>query len=99
MLGGIIAVLIAIWFYRSALSMGENPWVWAINGVIVYYLIVMLWTFLVARPLMPKAHSQHAVLIAALLGYSANVLGLLMAWYIRSRLMANAAKGKLGHKT
>lgn len=54
-LGGLIAIAIAIWFYRTAESKGANPLQWAIAGVVFYYVPMGLWTWFV----MPKMMSPH----------------------------------------
>ncbi|HLF98773.1 MAG TPA: hypothetical protein VI457_16660 [Methylococcaceae bacterium] len=54
-LGGLIAIAIAVWFYRTAETKGANPIQWAIAGVIFYYVPMGLWTWLV----MPKMLSPH----------------------------------------
>lgn len=54
-LGGLIAIAIAIWFYRTADAKGQDPFPWAVAGVIFYYLPMGLWTWLVN----PKIRMPH----------------------------------------
>lgn len=53
--GGIIAILIAIWFYKTAESKGADPFPWAIAGTIFYYLPMGLWTWVV-NPMIKNPH-------------------------------------------
>lgn len=54
-IGGIIAILIAVWFYRSAESKGVEPFPWAFAGAIFYYIPMGLWTFII-NPLLKNPH-------------------------------------------
>lgn len=58
-IGGVIAILIAIWFYRTAESKGVEPFPWAIAGTIFYYLPMGLWTWIVG-PMLRNPHPTSA---------------------------------------
>jgi len=92
MIGGLIAVAIAIWFYHTAVKINDpNPYKWAINGVAAYYVVVFLWWFLLLRPASQTLHHQSPALLTAL-HYGGTILGILVAWFIRNRLVASAEK-------
>ncbi len=92
MIGGLIAVAIAIWFYRTAVKINDpNPYKWAINGVAAYYLVVFLWWFLLLKPASQSLHHQNQPLLIAL-HYGGTLLGILVAWFIHHRLIASAEK-------
>ncbi len=92
MIGGLIAVAIAIWFYRTAIDIHDpNPFKWAINGVVAYYVVVFLWWMLVLKPASATLHHQNQALLIAL-HYGGTILGVAVAWFIRSRWVASVEK-------
>ena len=50
MFGGLAAIVIAIWFYRSAESRGLPGIQWAIAGAIAFYVPNVIWSLLIAKP-------------------------------------------------
>ncbi|MFN3919787.1 MAG: hypothetical protein ACK4JF_05805 [Methylohalobius sp.] len=93
MIGGLIAVAIAIWFYRTAIQIHDpKPFVWVFNGVAAYYVVVFLWWFLALKPISAAFHhkSQFSILIAIteLAGY---VLAALVVWFIHKRWVASVS--------
>jgi hypothetical protein len=90
MVGGIAAILIAIWFYRSALAAGKSPLPWVFVGFVSYYLPALLWTMLVTPDLRDMVeHSQSAVLaIVARFGYI--VVGILCATLVRAKALGKS---------
>lgn len=92
MIGGLIAVAIAIWFYRTALQLNDpKVFQWAINGVVAYYLVVFIWWFLVLRPASQTLHHQNQPLLIAL-HYGGTVLGVAVVWFIHHRWVSSASK-------
>lgn len=79
MFGGIISILIAVWFYREAESKRAPAFQWAFVGFITYYLPNLIWTFWVAKPTVVKLHAQNAGLSASLIGHSGILLGVVCA--------------------
>ena len=91
MIGGLIAIAIAIWFYRTAVQMNDpRPVFWAVNGVAAYYIVVFLWWILVLKPASATLHHGGTMKLYALhvAGYA---LGLLLAWFVRRRWLASSA--------
>lgn len=93
MIGGLVAVAIAIWFYRTAIGIHDSkPFLWAFNGVAAYYVVVFLWWFLVLKPVSGAFHhkSQFSVLIllTELAGYG---LAVLVVWFVHKRWVASAS--------
>lgn len=79
MLGGIIAVVIAIWFYRSAEARGLPPIPWAVAGVVAYYVPNFIWSLLVAKPWLSTLHAQNAAVLSSIVGHSSILVGAVFA--------------------
>lgn len=79
MLGGIIAVVIAIWFYRSAEGRGLPPIPWGVAGVIAYYVPNFIWSLMVAKPWLSTLHAQNAAGLSSLVGHSSILVGAVVA--------------------
>lgn len=92
MIGGLIAVAIAIWFYRTALAINEpKPVLWVIYGVVAYYLIVGIWWFLVVKPMSGTLH-HYSPTVMFVVHIAGNLLGVLVVWFVRKRWVANVKK-------
>lgn len=64
MLGSIVAAFVAVWFYQTAKRTGRQPVSWAVAGIVVYFMVALLWTNLVTPPIKDAAsHSQSGILI------------------------------------
>ncbi len=79
MFGGIISILIAVWFYRTAEAKKAPAFQWAFVGFITYYLPNLIWTFWVAKPAVVRMHATSAGLSATLIGHSGILLGVVCA--------------------
>ena len=75
MLGGIVAVIIAVWYYRSAERRGIPPMPWAFAGVIAYYVPNFIWSLLVAKPWLSQLHAQNAAVLSSVVGHSSILVG------------------------
>ncbi len=79
MIGSIVAILVAVWFYLSAKNTSRQPVSWAVAGLVVYFTVALAWTWLVTPPIKDAAsHSQNGLLIF-LTRYAYIVVGLLGA--------------------
>ena len=76
MLGGIISMVIAVWFYKTAESKQLPKLQWAFVGFLAYYLPNLLWTFMIAKPMVVSYHAQNKGLAATLMGGSGILIGL-----------------------
>lgn len=84
MLGGLIAVAIAVWFYRTAAAKGAGALQWGLVGIVTYYVPNFLWSLMVAKPILVTLHKQTAPMKYSLWGYSSVMIGLavsLTVWY------------------
>lgn len=63
-IGSIAAIVVLVWFYNSAEQYGRNPLHWAIAGLLVYFIVAMLWTVGVNPEIKDAAmHSRNSVLM------------------------------------
>lgn len=79
MLGGIIAIVIAIWFYRSAERRGLPPIPWGVAGVVAYYVPNFIWSLMVAKPWLTVLHAQNAAVMSSIVGHSSILVGAVFA--------------------
>lgn len=79
MIGGILAILIALWYYRTAEARHLPGFQWAAGGAIAYYVPNFLWSLLVAKPMINQLHAQNATGMASLLGFSSVFVGAAVA--------------------
>ena len=64
MIGSIVAVFVAVWFYYTAKNTGRDPISWAVAGLVVYFMVCLVWTWFVTPPIKDAAsHSQSGLLI------------------------------------
>jgi hypothetical protein len=79
MFGGLIAIGIAFWFYRSAESRDLPGIHWAIAGAIAFYVPNFIWSLMIAKPMINQLHAQNANGMASLLGFSSVFVGAAIA--------------------
>ncbi len=79
MFGGIIAIAIAYWFYRTAESRGLPNLQWAIAGIIAFYVPNFIWSLTIAKPWMNTLHQANAAASASMVGFSSVFVGLAVA--------------------
>lgn len=72
MIGVICALLIAIWFWRSAGRVGKSKIGWALLGLISYYVPNLSWQFIVTLSV------REGVLDAVRMGPGAENVGLIL---------------------
>ncbi len=90
MLGGIIAIAVAVWFYRTAESIGNpTPLQWGVIGVAVYYGVLAAWTVFANTPFMEEFHHTSKT-IGIIVHYLGIVFGLALAWWVRRRWLLKA---------
>lgn len=90
MLGGIVALIIAIWFYRSAERRGLPSVPWAVAGTIAYYVPNFIWSLVVAKPWLNALHAQDAAAMSSLVGHSSIFVGLIFAVLARQFALLRA---------
>ncbi len=64
MVGTLVAFFVVIWFYMTAQRVGRQPISWAVAGLVVYFMVCLVWTWFVTPILKDSAtHTQNGVLI------------------------------------
>ncbi|MGX2041541.1 hypothetical protein ACWJKU_15640 [Methylocaldum sp. MU1018] len=94
MIGGIVAVLIAYWFYRSAEERGLPALEWAFAGLLAFYIPNFAWSLLVAKPWIASLHAQQATMSTGLINFSSVALGLVCALLVRYFALLKAVKAQ-----
>jgi len=91
MIGGLIAIAVAVWFFNTAQKIPDkDPVQWGAIGVAVYYVVVALWRFVTDIGFMADLHHQN-VAIGMIIHYMGPALGVLAAWLVRRRWLSPAA--------
>ncbi len=82
MIEGILAILVAVWFYQTARGLGREAFGWAAIGVGVFYAAVFAWVGLNKTDFMEQLHHQ-SLAVGIFIHYLGSGLGLLTAWLVR----------------
>lgn len=96
MIGGVIAILIAYWYYRTAESRGLPNFQWAFAGLISFYIPNFIWSLAIAKPMMNSLHAQNATATASLLGFSSVFVGAAAAVLVYFLVLKRASAPKAG---
>ena len=83
MLGGVVAIVFAIWFYRSAEARGLPAIPWALAGIVAYYVPNFIWSLVVAKPWLATLHAQNAAAMSSIVGHSSILVGAVVALVVR----------------
>lgn len=96
MLGGLIAIAVAVWFFNTAQKIPDkDPIQWGAIGAAVYYTIVALWTFITDIGFMADLHHKNVV-IGMIIYYMGPALGVLVAWLVRRRWLTPPERSETG---
>ncbi|MDQ7090273.1 MAG: hypothetical protein Q9M50_06445 [Methylococcales bacterium] len=64
MFAPIAALLITVWFYKTAKSSGQKPIAWATAGIVVYFISALFWSYFINPSIKDSAlHNQSPLLI------------------------------------
>ena len=91
MIGGIVAIAIAYWFYRTAETRGLPNIQWAVAGSIAYYLPNFIWSLAVAKPWINSLHQANAAGSAGMVNFSSIFVGLAVAFLVHKFLLPKAS--------
>jgi len=87
MVGGVIGVLICVWFYQTAIRLKLNPLQWIVAALIIYYGVKFAWTFWLLKPLMGASFKTHTMLTGIMIEVSGSLVGAACAALFRNRAM------------
>lgn len=88
MAGTIAAIIIVIWFYRSAITAGKNPLHSAILGFFVYFIPAVVWTLVVTPGMRDAVEHNPNTLSALVVQYTYVIVGIACAVWVKSRHFA-----------
>ena len=92
-----VLLLVAFWFYTSALKVGKDPWLWLSIGVLSYYATRVFWTYLIVKPIMGKGFFNHSMAVGTGIELSAILAGSAVAALIRLKVI-RATTNPILHK-
>lgn len=95
MFAKLVAILVIVWFYRTAKSLGENAAQWAIIGLIGYFLVVGITQILVAKPLL-DIFLNRSMWLSLLFGHLPAFAGIIAAYFIRKKFLLGKIKKASG---
>jgi predicted membrane protein len=87
MVGGVIGVLICVWFYQTAIKLNLNPLQWIVGALIVYYGAKAGWTYGILKPLMGSGFKTHTMMTGVMIEVSGSLIGAACAAFFRSKAM------------
>jgi len=94
MIGGIVAVAIAYWFYRSAEDRGLPTFQWAFAGLLAFYVPNFAWSLLVSKPWIASLHVQQPTVSTGLINFSSVAIGLVCAVLVRRFVLLKTASAQ-----
>jgi len=89
-IGGLITIGLAVWFYRTAAAKGGPALQWGIAGALVFFVPKILWQVMVANPALRSMQKGTAPMKLALWDYSSILIGLAVAVAVWSLFLKNA---------
>lgn len=93
MAGSIAAVLMVVWFYKSAVATDKDPLPSAVLGFIVYFIPAVVWSTLVTPGLRDMVEHNPNTALALVVQYAYIIVGIACAAWVRSRHFAAAKHG------
>lgn len=91
MLAKIAAILMIVWFFKSAEAQQQNPYKWVLIGLVGYWLVWWIFTLGVANPLLNTTKSTSVMLLGAIRHIPA-AAAIVTAILVRKKLMADVSK-------
>ena len=86
MTGAIAAIIIAVWFYKSALDSGKNPVAAVVQGFIAYFIPAVIWTLLVTPGLRDTVEHEPGFFLGFIVRHAYAVVGVICAAWVRYKL-------------
>jgi len=90
MLQVIIAIVIGIWFYRSARAVGKSGGAWAVGGILAFLAPSVPWALFARAVIFPTLYhsstgNDGAIAVALGVGLVGLLLGLALVFWIHKK--------------
>ena len=85
MAGTLAAIIIVVWFYKSALASGKAPLPSALLGFVVYFVPAVVWTLVVTPGMRDAVEHSPSTLSALVVQYTYVIVGMACAAWVKSR--------------
>lgn len=92
MIGGVVSVVLCVWFYRTALRLNLSVLQWIVGALIVYYGIKAIWTYAVLKPVLGGSFTYYSATAGVMMEVSGALLGALGAVLFRNLVMLKQAR-------
>jgi hypothetical protein len=88
----IAAVIVAVWFYRSARAVGRNGAAWAVGGGVASFVPSVIWGLFVRVAFLPALYgsvpgSATLFVVSLLIGLVGIALGLALAYWVHKKYL------------
>ena len=96
MLQIIIAIVIGVWFYRSARAAGKNGAAWAAGGVFAFLAPSIPWALFARAVILPALYSSNtggagAIAVALFVSVVGILLGLALVFWMHKKKLRPAS--------
>ncbi len=88
MIGAIAAIIIVIWYYRSALESKKNPVTAAGIGFLAYLIPAIIWTIAVTPGLRDTVEHEPGLILGLIVRYGFIIVGVACAAWVKPRHFA-----------
>lgn len=92
MVGAIAAILIVIWYYKSALETQKNPISSAALGLLVYFIPAIIWTVAVTPGLRDTVEHNPNLILGLIVRYGFVIVGVACAAWVKPRHFSTKTK-------
>jgi hypothetical protein len=92
MAGTIAAILIVIWFYKSALKSGKEPLRSAALGFAVYFIPALVWTLVITPGMRDAVEHSPNTPLALVVQYTYVIVGMACAAWVKAKHFENHDK-------
>lgn len=88
----IVAALVFVWFYRSALAYKvDNAFAWALGGIVAFYATGIFWVYVILKPMIGHEFSFLSPMNAVWVEISGIGVALIPTYLVKTKLLAKKA--------
>ncbi len=89
----IAAIIVAIWFYKAAISCGsKNVWGWVAGSVVIYYLAGIIWVYWILKPIMGYSFLHPSLMAGVMIELSGIGIAILILFLIKNKFLHQSYK-------